>query len=184
MTDLTNEIPGMVFQVRRQSDGKYAVTYASAGAQAICGLSAMQLMQDAEALTAIVHPDDRVAFIDSFQLSAEQLTPWHLEFRVQVPGREVAWCQGEACPRREEDGSVIWHGFMTDLTERKQIEALGMKHFLSLGYEKDRSVATIDNVTIDLTKAAGNEDWVLYFYRGICHEQSKDCAAAESDFRR
>ena len=40
MTDLTNEIPGMVFQVRRQSDGKYAVTYASAGAQAICGLSA------------------------------------------------------------------------------------------------------------------------------------------------
>ncbi|MBZ9666209.1 diguanylate cyclase [Pseudomonas sp. LMG 31766] len=123
MTDLTNEIPGMVFQVRRQSDGKYAVTYASAGAQAICGLSAMQLMQDAEALTAIVHPDDRVAFIDSFQLSAEQLTPWYLEFRVQVPGREIAWCQGEACPRREEDGSVIWHGFMTDVTERKQIEA-------------------------------------------------------------
>ncbi|MGF0335601.1 sensor domain-containing diguanylate cyclase [Ectopseudomonas toyotomiensis] len=123
MTDLTNEIPGMVFQVRRHSDGKYAVTYASAGAQAICGLSAMQLMQDAEALTAIIHPDDRAAFIDSFQLSAEQLTPWHLEFRVQVPGREVAWCQGEACPRREADGSVIWHGFMTDVTERKQIEA-------------------------------------------------------------
>lgn len=123
MTDLTNEIPGMVFQARRQSDGKYAVTYASAGAQAICGLSAMQLMQDAEALTTIVHSDDRMAFIDSLQLSAEELTDWYLEFRVQVPGREVAWCQGEACPRREADGSVIWHGFMTDVTERKQIEA-------------------------------------------------------------
>lgn len=123
MTDLTNEIPGMVFQCRRQADGTSAFTYVSAGAQAICGLSAMQLMQDAQSLTDIVHPDDRKAFIDSFQLSAEQLTPWHLEFRVQVPGREIAWCQGEACPRREEDGSVIWHGFMTDLTERKQIEA-------------------------------------------------------------
>lgn len=123
MTDLTNEIPGMVFQYLRQADGTSAFTYVSAGAQAICGLSAMQLMQDAQALTDIVHSDDRKAFIDSFQLSAEQLTPWHLEFRVQVPGRESAWCQGEACPRREEDGSVIWHGFMTDLTERKQIEA-------------------------------------------------------------
>lgn len=123
MTDLTNEIPGMVFQFRRQADGTSAFTYASAGAQAICGLSAAQLMQDAGALTAIVHPDDRVAFIDSFQLSAEQLTPWHLAFRVQVPGREIAWCQGEACPRREEGGSVVWHGFMTDVTERKQIEA-------------------------------------------------------------
>ncbi|MBP6506527.1 MAG: TonB-dependent receptor plug domain-containing protein [Opitutaceae bacterium] len=35
-----------------------------------------------------------------------------------------------------------------------QIEALGMKHFFSLGYERDRSFATIDNVTIDLAKAA------------------------------
>jgi diguanylate cyclase (GGDEF)-like protein/PAS domain S-box-containing protein len=123
MTDLTNEIPGMVFQFRRQADGTSAFTYVSAGSQAICGLSAIQLMQDAEALTAIVHPDDRMAFIDSLQLSAEEQTPWHLEFRVQVPEREVVWCQGEACPRREEDGSVIWHGFMTDVTGRKQIEA-------------------------------------------------------------
>ena len=28
------------------------------------------------------------------------------------------------------------------------------------------------------------EDWVLYFYRGISHEQSKDWAAAEADFRK
>jgi tetratricopeptide (TPR) repeat protein len=40
------------------------------------------------------------------------------------------------------------------------------------------------SAAIDLTKAAGNEDWVLYFYRGICHEQSKDWAPAEADFRR
>lgn len=123
MTDLTNEIPGMVFQFRCQVDGTSAFTYVSAGSQVICGLSAMQLMQDAQALMAIVHPDERMVFIDSLQLSAEQLTAWHLEFRVQVPGREIAWLQGEACPRREQGGSVIWHGFMTDVTERKQIEA-------------------------------------------------------------
>ena len=28
------------------------------------------------------------------------------------------------------------------------------------------------------------DDWVAFFYRGICHEQSKDWAAAEADFRR
>ncbi len=37
---------------------------------------------------------------------------------------------------------------------------------------------------IDLGKAAGKEDWVLFFYRGICHEQSKDWAPAEADFRK
>lgn len=28
------------------------------------------------------------------------------------------------------------------------------------------------------------DDWVLFFYRGICHEQSKDWASAEADFRK
>jgi len=37
---------------------------------------------------------------------------------------------------------------------------------------------------IDLLPEVTEDDWVLFFYRGICHEQSKDWAAAEADFRR
>jgi tetratricopeptide (TPR) repeat protein len=37
---------------------------------------------------------------------------------------------------------------------------------------------------IELSQAANAENWVLYFYRGICHEQSKDWAPAEADFRK
>lgn len=37
---------------------------------------------------------------------------------------------------------------------------------------------------IDLVPEISAEDWVLFFYRGISHEQSKDWAAAEADFRR
>ncbi len=37
---------------------------------------------------------------------------------------------------------------------------------------------------IDLKPEIGADDWILFFYRGICHEQSKDWAAAEADFRR
>lgn len=37
---------------------------------------------------------------------------------------------------------------------------------------------------IDLLPEVGTNDWVLFFYRGICHEQSKDWPAAEADFRR
>ena len=167
MTDLTNEIPGMVFQLRRQNDGRYAVTYASAGAQAICGLSAMQLMQDADALPAIVHPDDREAFVDSFLRSAEHLTAWHLEFRVQVPEREVVWCQGEACPRREEDGSVIWHGFMTDVTERKQIEAelqaFATTDFLTQLANRRHFMHQLDAELARLQRSSGQSAAILMF---------------------
>jgi tetratricopeptide (TPR) repeat protein len=37
---------------------------------------------------------------------------------------------------------------------------------------------------IDLLPEVGENDWVLFFYRGIAHEQSKDWAPAEADFRR
>lgn len=37
---------------------------------------------------------------------------------------------------------------------------------------------------IDLLPEVNDNDWILYFYRGIAHEQSKDWAPAEADFRR
>lgn len=40
------------------------------------------------------------------------------------------------------------------------------------------------SAAIDLSLTAKAENWVLYFYRGICHEQSKDWAPAEADFRK
>lgn len=40
------------------------------------------------------------------------------------------------------------------------------------------------SAAIELSAEAKAENWVLYFYRGICHEQSKDWAPAEADFRK
>lgn len=37
---------------------------------------------------------------------------------------------------------------------------------------------------IDLLPAVTENDWILFFYRGIAHEQSKDWPPAEADFRR
>jgi tetratricopeptide (TPR) repeat protein len=37
---------------------------------------------------------------------------------------------------------------------------------------------------IDLLPEVTESNWVLFFYRGIAHEQSKDWAPAEADFRR
>ncbi len=52
------------------------------------------------------------------------------------------------------------------------------------GEERFDEAEVAYTAAIDLTKAAKTEDWVLYFYRGICHEQSKDWAPAEADFRK
>ncbi|MGG2397250.1 diguanylate cyclase [Pseudomonas sp. SH1-B] len=167
MTDLTNEIPGMVFQFLRPLRGEPRFTYVSAGAHAICGLTAAQLMADTQALTAIIHADDRDAFVQTFMHSAEQLAPWRHEFRVQVPGRAIAWCQAEACPRRQSDGSVIWHGFMTDVTERKKIEAelqaFATTDFLTQLANRRHFMRQLEAELARLQRCAGQSAAILMF---------------------
>jgi tetratricopeptide (TPR) repeat protein len=43
---------------------------------------------------------------------------------------------------------------------------------------------TAYTTAIALLPEITEDDWVLFFYRGICHEQSQDWASAEADFRR
>jgi len=123
MTSLTNEVPGLVFQRRQLPGGHALFSYASAGIAEIYELTPEQVAQDTARVDALIHPDDLDAWRASFEASAANLTPWHLEFRVQLPQQGLRWRQGDARPQRLADGTTVWHGFITDATERKRIEA-------------------------------------------------------------
>jgi diguanylate cyclase (GGDEF)-like protein len=123
ITSLTNEVPGLVFQRRQLADGRVFFSYASAGIAEIYELTPDQVAHDAACVDALIHPDDLEAWRASFETSAANLSPWHLEFRVQLPGQGLRWRQGDARPQRLANGAIMWHGFITDVTERKRIEA-------------------------------------------------------------
>lgn len=123
VTNLTNEVPGLVFQCRREPDGHTSFPYASAGIGEIYELTPEQVARDAAGIDALIHPDDIDAYRASFAESAATLAPWHLEYRVRLPQQGLRWRQGDARPQRRSDGATVWHGFITDVTERKRIEA-------------------------------------------------------------
>ncbi|WP_246025018.1 sensor domain-containing diguanylate cyclase [Paraburkholderia dinghuensis] len=123
VTNLTNEVPGLVFQCRRSPDGRLSFPYASAGIAEIYELTPEAVSQDGSCIDALIHPDDLDAWHASFTHSAAYLQPWHLEYRVQLPTQGLRWRQGDAKPQRLANGVTVWHGFITDVTERKRIEA-------------------------------------------------------------
>jgi diguanylate cyclase (GGDEF)-like protein/PAS domain S-box-containing protein len=123
VTNLTNEVPGLVFQGRRTPDGQMCFPYASAGIAEIYELAPVQVAAHARAIEALIHPDDLGAYRASFAASAATLSPWRLEYRVCLPRQGLRWRQGDAKPQRLADGVIVWHGFITDVTERKRIEA-------------------------------------------------------------
>ncbi|WP_233871790.1 sensor domain-containing diguanylate cyclase [Paraburkholderia adhaesiva] len=123
VTNLTNEVPGLVFQCCRLPDGRLSFPYASAGIAEIYELTPEAVAQDGSCIDALIHPDDLDAWHASFAHSAQYLQPWHLEYRVQLPTQGLRWRQGDAKPQRLANGVTVWHGFITDVTERKRIEA-------------------------------------------------------------
>jgi diguanylate cyclase (GGDEF)-like protein/PAS domain S-box-containing protein len=133
ITSLTNEVPGLVFQYRLLPGGESFFSYASAGIKEIYELTPQQVATSAAVINTIVHPDDLAAYRASLEISAASLTPWHLEYRVELPRQGLRWRQGDAQPRRLEDGGTLWHGFITDVTERKRIEA-ELKEFATIDF--------------------------------------------------
>lgn len=116
------QLPGVVFQFRLRPDGNSSLPYASEVLRDIYRIDPEEVRDDAAKVFAVVHPDDLEEHLASIQTSARDLSPWHNEYRLKFVDGTERWLFGNALPQREEDGSVLWHGFVTDITERKRVE--------------------------------------------------------------
>ncbi|MFA5366829.1 MAG: PAS domain S-box protein, partial [Dehalococcoidia bacterium] len=119
---LANNVPGMIYQFLRRPDGTYCAPFSTDSIKDILGCSPEDVRDDFSPVTRVVLPEDLGRLVESIEYSAEHMTPWQCEYRVQVPGKPVSWLLGQSTPEKLADGSVIWHGFNTDITERKRME--------------------------------------------------------------
>lgn len=119
---IANRIPGLVYQFRLRADGTSCLPFASIAIRDIFGLSPAEVQNDASAIFAKAHPDDLEDLESSIQKSARDLSPWRHEFRVKANDSSVRWLFADAIPEREADDSVLWYGYVADITERKKLE--------------------------------------------------------------
>ncbi len=117
-----DEAPGMLFQLSQPKQGPMAFAYASQSMSALLGVHPHQVQHDAGPVWQAVHPDDRAGLLAALHQAAAQDAPWRSEFRVSLGG-EDAWRELHATPWRDADGDLLWHGYLADVTERKQLEA-------------------------------------------------------------
>ena len=119
---IASQVPGLVFQFQLFPDGRSCIPYANEAMRTIYRVSPEEVSEDAAKILAALHPDDLENFKASFRTSAQDLTPWRQEYRLKFDDEPVCWLFGNALPQRQADGSVLWHGFITDITNQKQNE--------------------------------------------------------------
>ncbi len=117
---IAGRLPGLIFQFQLRPDGSSCFPFASEAIRDIYRVSPEEVREDAAKVFATLHPDDYDGTVASIQASARDLTPWRHEYRVKFKNGTVRWLFGNSLPQREADGSVLWHGFITDITERKR----------------------------------------------------------------
>ena len=125
-------------------------------------MSPDEVRADASRVFSNLHPDDYAGVVVSIQESAKTLSPWQHEYRVKFEDGTIRTLLGNALPELENDGSVLWHGFITDITERKKAE-------LELAESRERYRG--------LSEASFEA--IFFSEKGLCIEQNQ---AAETMF--
>lgn len=139
---LAQQLPGFIYQYQLSPDGKGWFPYASRASLNIYGATPEELALSDEVAFRSIHPDDQPGVKASIEASAETLAHWHCEFRVLQPQGGVLWVEGSATPERLEEGSVMWHGYIADVSERKRLQ-----QELEASEARFRRLATVDMLT-------------------------------------
>ena len=119
---LSSQLPDLIFQFTRRPDGSYCVPIASPGIMNIFGCSPEDVRDDFGPIARVIFPEDSDRVIRDIEYSAEHLTYFTCEFRVQIPSREIQWIFSRSAPEKLEDGSITWYGFNADITAFKRTE--------------------------------------------------------------
>jgi signal transduction histidine kinase len=91
------------------------------------GWAVADVMSDPQVLWDGIEQDDRRRMFQALRLSAATMSEWRCDFRIHRgrrdgdPGEE-RWMLGTAMPERLANGRTVWHGYVDDVTERRQLD--------------------------------------------------------------
>jgi PAS domain S-box-containing protein len=112
----------VIFAFRQAPDGSFTFPFVSPAFEQDSGISRKELARDATPILRSIHPEDIGRVVVSVAESAEKLTDWRCEFRINSPTKGEMWLEGHSIPQRNADGSTLWYGYVHGVTARKRAE--------------------------------------------------------------
>ncbi|MDP3898389.1 MAG: EAL domain-containing protein [Mesorhizobium sp.] len=149
---LINQIPGGLFQYKRDTSGKFTITYLSRGFHRLTGIPEDQPLSDVKMFTRLIAEEDRESYDNSLRECFRTHTGWDHEFRIRTVDGVEKWVRATAEPERVADG-VIWHGYTSDISIRKrqEIEIRQLAYFDPLTRLPNRRML-LDRLALTLPK--------------------------------
>jgi PAS domain S-box-containing protein len=147
LENLSQQVPGVLFQTFIAPDGNSCTPYASDKLHDIYELSPQDILASTAPIIERFHPEDRERILNSIVAAVAEHTTWECEYRVVLPRQGVKWLYGTAQVQGLPDGSAVLYGIIMDITERKRAEDL-----LRLSEEKFATAFRATPDAVNLTR--------------------------------
>ena len=115
---LASRLPGVVYQFRLRPDGSFCFPYASERMFEIHGVHPEEIVEDGSKVLQFHHPDDSALFMEKIRQASKEAGPFLHEFRLRLSDGTIRWVSIDCIPEVESDGSVLFHGYAADVTNR------------------------------------------------------------------
>jgi signal transduction histidine kinase/CheY-like chemotaxis protein len=166
---ISSRLPGVVYQFRMRTDGSSSFPYASEGLYPLYRVQPEDVILDASPVFARIHPDDLDELEAKISKSSENLSPFQCHFRLLFEDGTIRWASANSLPEREADGSTLWHGYMTDVTETH--EAAIDLEAARFHMEEAQALARMGNWSYDV--ATTKSHWSKQLYSIFGFEKSE-----------
>jgi PAS domain S-box-containing protein len=129
---IVHEAPVISYRIRDDDDG--SSVFVSPQIEAALGYTVDEWLMQSDLWHEVLHPDDREPTLERWDRAREDRVIFDAKYRlIGADGRRV-WFHDRARPVTLDDGSVVWHGIMLDITaERAQQERLEEERFVLEG---------------------------------------------------
>ena len=120
--NIADNMPGLVLKYKLNPDGGDELLDISKGVADLFEVSPEDAIKNSKLLWERIHRGDLEEHRASIKESAENLSLWEQEYRIELPDGRVKWIHSSGVPAKQEDGSVEWDTLAIDVTEKKQRE--------------------------------------------------------------
>lgn len=122
LSQISEQIPGGIYQLKVYSGWNAEFLYVNKGFAELAGLTETEILDDANTVFDVIHRDDWENFRLSIRESFLELKDLNIEFRIVLPDGSSRWLHSNSRPEKKQDGSVLWHGYLEDITAQKEAE--------------------------------------------------------------
>ncbi|RJP63985.1 MAG: PAS domain S-box protein [Ignavibacteriales bacterium] len=139
---------GFTYQYLYNSNGNSRFTYVSAGIYRTNGLLPEDVINDINLFYNQVPEHYKKLIFEAEEKSVKDLSVFNVEIQFRITNGQMRWLKLNSTPRLNDDGSIIFDGWIIDITEQKHAEEALIKSESNL--RDAQAIAHVGSWEVDL----------------------------------